>query len=255
MKSKTENRKSKITSPGLFITGTDTEVGKTVAACAIAAVLRRVGGRAAKVGVCKPIATGCRVEREGLVNEDAEALAHFADCRLPLHVINPVRYRDPVAPAVAAEETGRAVDEGAIWDSLRRLDEASDVMIVEGIGGVMVPIDRERTVLDLTAAIGYPVVVVTRNTLGTLNHTAMTCSLIRQAGLRLAGLVINEYEPDTNDPAAASNPRWLARQNRTQVLATLPRAVGVAPQEARLPAAVLDAAGMIDWRNACAAAD
>ena len=223
-------------------------MGKTVTACAIAALLRRRGLR---VGVCKPIASGCRVEREGLVNEDAEALAHFADCRLPLHVINPVRYRDPVAPAVAAEDTDRPVDDAAIADSLRRLDEASDVIIVEGIGGVMVPIDRERTVLDLAAAIGYPLVVVTRNNLGTLNHTAMTCSLIRRAGLRLAGLVINQYEPDTTDPAAASNPRWLARQNRTQVLATLPRASGVAPQDARLPAAVLDAAAMIDWRNVC----
>ena len=112
-----------LTLPGLFITATDTEVGKTVITCAIATVLRRAGWR---VGVCKPIATGCRHDREGLVSEDAEALAHFSDCRLALDVINPVRYRSPVAPAVAAEQTNEPVSDSLIAESLRRIEAQSE---------------------------------------------------------------------------------------------------------------------------------
>ncbi|MBI1374799.1 MAG: dethiobiotin synthase [Phycisphaera sp.] len=237
-----------LTKPGLFITATDTEVGKTVVTCAVAAVLRRNGF---KVGVCKPIASGCRHDREGLVSEDAEALAHFADCRLPLDAINPVRYHVPLAPAEAAERESRPVDDAAIAESLQRLDAAHDVVLVEGIGGVMVPLDDTRTVLDLAVAVGYPVVVATRSTLGTLNHTALTCKVIREAGLRLAGIVINRYHPDTTDLAEQSNARWLAKQNRTKVLATIPDAPGVRPERAELPGEVIDAVDVIDWRDAC----
>ncbi|MFA7237005.1 MAG: dethiobiotin synthase [Phycisphaeraceae bacterium] len=237
-----------LTHPGLFITATDTDAGKTVVTCAIAAALRSTG---AKVGVCKPIATGCRREREGLVNADAEALAHFADCRLPLDVINPVRYHPPLAPAVAAEKAKKPVDFDAIADSLRRLDGEHDVLLIEGIGGIMVPLDDPRTVLDMAAMIGYPVLVVTRPGLGTLNHTALTCGAIAQRGLRLAGLVINGYDPDDTAPANADNPLWLAKQNHTKVLATIPRSDDVAPHEARLPPAVLDAANTCDWLRVC----
>ncbi|QNN24660.1 dethiobiotin synthase [Planctomycetales bacterium ZRK34] len=233
-----------LSKPGLFITATDTEVGKTVVTCAIAAVLKQ---RGARVGVCKPIASGCRRDREGLVSEDTEALAHFSDCPLPLATINPVRYRVPLAPCEAAEREGQPVDDEAIAFALRRIDEQADVMLVEGIGGVMVPLDEKRSVIDLAKAIDYPVVVVTRGDLGTLNHTALTCAAIRQAGLRLAGIVINRYHTDTTDLAETTNPRWLARQNRTQILATLPDAEGVAPEKAKLPASVIEATGMCNW--------
>lgn len=233
-----------LSKPGLFITATDTEVGKTVVTCAIAAVLKQ---RGARVGVCKPIASGCRRDREGLVSEDAEALAHFSDCPLPLDVINPVRYRAALAPCEAAERESQPVDDEAIAFALRRLDEQADVMLIEGIGGVMVPLDEKRSVIDLAKAIDYPVVVVTRGCLGTLNHTALTCEAIRHAGLRLAGLVINRYHTDTNDLAEATNPRWLARQNRTSILATIPEADHVAAPKAQLPAGVIEAAGMSNW--------
>ena len=234
----------KLTTPGLFITATDTEVGKTVAACAIAAALKREGR---KVGVCKPVASGCRAERNDLVNADAEALAHFADCRLPLNTINPVRYRRPLAPAAAAELEGRPFDERAVADALRAIADEHDVVLVEGVGGIMVPLDAERTVLDLMAAIDYPVVVVARGDLGTLNHTAMTCELLRQRGVRLAGIVVNRYDPESPDASVTSNPMWLARQNRTALLATLPRADDVAPDKARLPVEIIEAAAVTDW--------
>jgi dethiobiotin synthetase len=240
--------KSPLSKPGLFITGTDTGVGKTIVTCAIAALLR---ARGAGVGVCKPVATGCRRDREGLVSEDAEALAHFSDCRLPLAVINPIRYHAPLAPAVAAERETPEGDDDALASALCQLDKTSDVILIEGVGGVLVPIGEHRTVLDLMRIIGYPVVVVTRATLGTLNHTALTCRVVRDAGLQLAGLVINRYHPDTADLVETTNPRWLAKQNDTLILATIPEAPEPAPHLGQLPPEVIDAVSVTDWRGLC----
>ena len=118
--------------PGLLITGTDTGVGKTVVAGAIADWFRR---RHQRVGVLKPIATGCEHRREGLVSEDAEFLAHCADARFPLDVIGPQRYAEPLAPAVAAERANQPVDWEAVQRSMQMIENGSDVMIVEGVGG------------------------------------------------------------------------------------------------------------------------
>src|SRR5918993_118846 len=132
--------------PGLLVTGTDTGVGKTLVAAAIADWFRRRGRR---VGVLKPCATGCVRRREGLVSEDAEFLAHHADARFPLDVICPQRYAEPLAPSVAAERAKLPVDWDAVARSLRMIEAGSDVMIVEGVGGIMVPLDAKHTVLDL----------------------------------------------------------------------------------------------------------
>jgi dethiobiotin synthetase len=235
-----------LTRPGLFITATDTEVGKTVVTCAIAAALRSQGVR---VGVCKPVSAGCRRDRTGLVNEDAEALAHFADTMHPLNTVNPVRYSDPLAPAVAAERTGQTVDDRAIAAALDEIDQTSDIMLVEGAGGVLVPLDEKHTMLDLMAWLGYPVLVVTRGDLGTLNHTALTCKAIRDAGLRLAGLAINRYDPESSDMSVATNPKWLAKQNRTKVLLTLPTGRETNPAKARLDDDLIELAKTVDWQR------
>ncbi len=238
--------KIQLTKPGLFITATDTDIGKTVTTCAIAVTLRRAG---LKVGVCKPIATGCRLEREQLYNSDAEALAHFADCQVPLHVINPVRYHPPLAPAVAAEKADKPIDYQSISLALEYLDQHHDIILIEAIGGLMVPLDQKLTLADLARDIGYPLVVVTRPNLGTLNHTAMTCRLIRQASIPLAGIVINNYNPDDPDPSIADNPRWLSLQNDKPVLASIPHADNVAPEKASLPQSIVDAVATTDWKS------
>ena len=243
-----------LTSPGLFITGTDTGVGKTVVTCAIAAALRQQE-KGIRVGVCKPISSGCRRDREGLVHEDAEALAHFADCRQPLDVINPLRFAPPLAPAVAAELAGMAMD----WDALRRalelLDREHDVLLIEGVGGLLVPIDPrqpKRTVLDLAAALGYPVLVVARSGLGTLNHTAMTVRLLGQAGCVVAGIVINGYDGDvarSGDESITSNRVWLAKMTGVPVRAIIPRveAGRAMPHKAVLDDAIVEAAMQYRW--------
>ncbi|MCX5659324.1 MAG: dethiobiotin synthase [Planctomycetota bacterium] len=250
--------------PGLFITATDTGVGKTTITCAIARALRRESQRM-RVGVCKPMATGCRRDREGLVSEDAEALAHFADCRQPLDVINPVRYVLPVAPAVAAEATGEPIDRDAIARSLTLLDESSDVVLVEGVGGVMVPIDGRHprvTVLDLAASLGYPVLVVCRAGLGTLNHTSMTVRLLRDAGCMIAGVVINGYVADTSlsesalaDASMVSNRRWIEKMTGLPILAVSPACPveEVVPHQAKIPPAILDAVALTYWSDVAGA--
>lgn len=249
--------------PGLFITGTDTGVGKTVATCAIAWALRRQG--VGSVGVCKPFSSGCRRDREGLVSEDAEALAHFADCRHPLHIINPIRFAAPLAPAVAAaqawthREHEQASDTPIDWPALRRsleqLDATSDVLLIEGIGGLMVPLDPLQpryTLLDLAAAIGYPVLVVARSTLGTLNHAAMTIRLLQGARCRVAGIVMNGFDADVaqaQDASVSTNRQWLERLTGVKVIAVLPRVAPdqVAPHQARIAPDILDAAAMVHW--------
>lgn len=249
------DRPLNLTRPGLFITGTDTGVGKTVISASIAASLRRRGQR---VGVCKPMATGCRRDREGLVNEDAEALAHFADCRASLDVINPVRYVLPLAPAVAAEQAGEPIDFDAIARSLHVLDSTHDGLLVEGVGGLLVPIDDRDpriTGLDLIKAVGYPVVVVTRATLGTLNHTAMTIKLLKQSGCRIAGLVINGFDADAGreghvaDVSMQTNRAWLEKMNRVPTLAFVPKVADdrVQPHRGLIDEAVLEAVHQTDW--------
>ena len=198
-------RAPKLTKPGLFITATDTGVGKTVATCAIAWQLRQQG--LSRVGVCKPMASGCRRDREGLVSEDAEAIAHFADCRQPLNIINPIRYARPLAPAVAADQAQEPPDFDALTRSLELLDATQECVLIEGVGGLLVPLHPKKpqwTVLDLIALLGYPVVVVCRAGLGTLNHTAMTVRLLREAGCTVAGLIINGYVPDPGEAMATA---------------------------------------------------
>lgn len=241
--------------PGLFITGTDTGVGKTVVTSAIAYALRQSG---LKVSVCKPMATGCRREREGLVADDAEAIAHFSDCRLPLEVINPVRFVPPMSPAAAAEEAGVEVDFAAIADSLKRLDAWGDVQLVEGVGGLCTPISAHQpklTILELAAAIGYPVLIVCRAGLGTLSHTTMTARLLADANLRIAGLVVNGYVADSagqsEDASMNSNRKWLERMNRLSILATLPQCdpSQVKPEAGVIAEEVLEAAAMTRWED------
>lgn len=244
--------------PGLFVTGTDTAVGKTVVTCAVAWWLRQRGHG---VGVCKPFATGCRREREGLVNEDAEALSYFADYRQPLEVINPIRYAPPLAPAVAARETKEPIDFQRLRRCLGLIDESCDAMLVEGVGGLLVPIDESHTVLDVIKELGYPVLVVTRAGLGTLNHTAMTVRLLKQARCRIAGLIINNYPspassailentgPCRDDPSVSTNPHWLHEMTGVPILAMVPRcaAQDLAPEQGRMPAIIHESIAGTDW--------
>ncbi len=205
--------------PGLFITGTDTGVGKTLVAGAIARWFRQ---RRYRVAVSKPVATGCPHRREGLVSEDAEFLAHCADSPHPLDLICPQRFAEPLAPAVAAERSKTPIDWPAIQRSLDLLSTNSQLMIVEGAGGIYVPIDGQITMLDLAVWLKRPAVIVARPGLGTINHSVMTVKLLQQAGVTVAGVVINRYPAESAGPAEESNPRQIEKLAKVPVLCIVP---------------------------------
>ena len=235
---------SPLSIPGLFITGTDTGVGKTVVAAAIASYLKRRGRR---VAVCKPVATGCQHRREGLVSEDAELLAHHSDTPHPLDLICPQRYAEPLAPAVAAERAKRPVDWSSIDRAIRLMSLNSDVMVIEGIGGVMVPMDEKHRVLDMAKWLNVPAVVVARASLGTINHTLLTLQALRSLEMKIAGVVINRYPADNTGIAEETNPRAIERWGKTAVLCVVPDCKGV--MSPSLPLDVLAPIDRVDWER------
>jgi dethiobiotin synthetase len=226
----------------LFITGTDTGVGKTLVAGAIADWFYR---RGKEVAVCKPVATGCVQRREGLVSEDAEFLAHCADTLSPLDVICPQRYAEPLAPAIAAERAKRPIDWDAIDRSIQSMAKGTDVFVVEGVGGLMVPMDRSTMLIDVARQLGLPAVVVARPGLGTINHTLLSLAALRSAGVVIAGVVINRYPPETPDTATETNPRAIEKWGKTHVLCMVPEVDGALSPD--LPADVVAAVDPVDW--------
>jgi dethiobiotin synthetase len=210
---------------GLFITGTDTGVGKTVVTAALAGAMRR---RNLRVGVMKPVETGCLREEDRLVPQDALSLLEASGSTASLDLVNPYALAQPLAPALAAEVEGVHIDPDRIHSCYRQLAAEHDVVLVEGAGGLMVPLadrgTRERhpyTMLDLAADLRLPLLVVARNILGVINHTALTVAVGRQQGLAVLGVVLNHPSPES-DPATETNAGSLRRWSGTKLLAELP---------------------------------
>ncbi len=233
---------SRVSIPGLLITGTDTGIGKTVIAGAIARWFRDEGHR---TGVLKPAASGCVRRREGLVSEDAEFLAHCADAAHPLDLIAPQRFLEPLAPAVAAERAGVKLDWSAIQRSIDIISRDSDVLIVEGVGGIMVPMDDKHTMLDVAKWLNLPAVVVARPALGTINHTLLTVNTLRSAGVKVAGVVINRYPAETPPLAEETNPRAIEKWGKVPLLCVVPDTS--APIAHSIPPEIASAIATVDW--------
>jgi dethiobiotin synthetase len=229
--------------PGLFVTATDTEVGKTVVAGAIANWFHR---RRKKVAVLKPVATGCVRRREGLVSEDAEFLAVCAASRHPLDLICPQRYFEPLAPSVAAKRAHQPLDWEAIQRSIRLMSADSDVMIVEGVGGIMAPMDDKHLVLDVAKMLNVPAIIVARPALGTINHTLLTINALRSATIPLAGVVINRYPADSPGTAEETNPREIEKWGKTPILSIVP---DEKIPDGGLPPGIIAAIDLVDWER------
>jgi len=228
------------------VTGTDTGVGKTVAAGAIAYCLRQGG---IKVGVFKPIATGCELRREGLVSPDAEFLAHCSDTASPLEQINPVRFRAALAPLVAAERAKTDIPWEESQLAYQNIVAQHDLVVVEGIGGVMVPIQKDYLVLDLMIDLALPVVIVARSGLGTINHTLLTLEACRKRDLKVLGIVINQYQADRADLAEESNPRVIAEVGKVPVISIIPADAKTSLRSGRLGPDVITAVGLANWAD------
>ncbi|HEY3307014.1 MAG TPA: dethiobiotin synthase [Desulfuromonadaceae bacterium] len=176
-------------SKGIFVTGTDTGVGKTIVAATLARLLRM---RGVKVGVMKPVTSGCRNENDSLVSDDALLLCEAAGIALS-NDIAPYRLREPLAPAEAAKIDGVRIEVSQIKAAYQRLCAEYDYLIVEGAGGLMVPLAGGILMADLVRELDLPLLVVSRPSLGTINHTVLTCYSAQQLGLTVAGVIINKY--------------------------------------------------------------
>ena len=218
--------------PMLFVTATDTEVGKTAVAASLAALLRR---RGRNVGVMKPFASACAEVDGKLVSADGLCLARAAGADDPHDRICPVRFKQPLAPMPAAELEGREVDLSLVWDALAALSAAHDVLIVEGIGGIMVPITADYSVADWAVELGAPLLVVARAGLGTINHSLLTVEYARSRGLEVAAVLLNSPTDSPGGIAEETNPSVIAGwADPVPVLGPLRHSAGVSVETGEL---------------------
>ena len=205
---------------GLFITGTGTGVGKTYVGALVARALRDAGVR---VGVYKPVASGCERLDGRLVSPDAFALWEAAGRPGTIEHVCPQMYAAPLAPHLAARAEGRRVDSKLLRKGFEYWRETSEVVLVEGAGGLMSPLSDEDYTADLAAELGFPLVVVAANELGVINATLQT--LITAAtycdGLDVAGIVLNSASRRENDASVESNADELARRCVPALLAVV----------------------------------
>jgi len=203
---------------GVFITGTDTGVGKTYVATGIAKALRSAGLDA---GVMKPAETGCGSRAGKLIPRDAEALIRAAAVRDSLSLVNPYRFRSPVAPSVASAIERKPIDPEKILKAFKMLSQRHRFMVVEGAGGIMVPLAEGYLFLDLAEAIGLPAVIVARPGLGTINHTLLTIEALRGRGLTIAGIVINDGQGERKGLAETTSPAVIEGISGVPIIATI----------------------------------
>ena len=203
---------------GIFVTGTDTGVGKTVVGATLAYLLRMKG---VNVGVMKPVTSGCREVGGRLVSDDALLLSRAAGVACSEDVA-PYLLREPLAPAEAARIDGVAIDFARIRGCYERLAANHDFVICEGAGGLMVPLAGGLLVADLARELDLPLLVVARPDLGTINHTVLTCFSAQQMGLSVAGVIVNNY-PDAPGLAERSAPHHIGSLCGAPILGLWPR--------------------------------
>jgi dethiobiotin synthetase len=204
---------------GVFITGTDTDVGKTWVAAGLTAALKRQGVRAVYF---KPVQSGCPEVEGRLIPTDADFARTLAGLTEPLEVLTPIALRLPLAPGVAAAQTGVEVDLGRIAAALEDLAARYEFLVVEGAGGLYVPlVGTHFLVLDLIRWLNLPLAVVAKSGLGTINHTVLTVKAAQAAGVKVAGVILNRY-PENPGLAAATNPGVIEALTGVPILGRLP---------------------------------
>ena len=171
-----------------FITGTDTSVGKTLVSCAL---LHAFSARGKSTLGMKPIVTGC-VNAEWL---DVKAIVAASSVVAPRECVNPYSFIPPIAPHIAAKQAGIEIDIEAIRQACFKLQKIAEVVIVEGVGGFVVPLNDHQNGADMARVLGFPVILVVGMRLGCLNHALMTIQAVEAAGLQLAGWVANQIDP------------------------------------------------------------
>ena len=202
---------------GVFITGTDTDVGKTTVALGLIAALQNKGLR---VGVMKPVSAGCEQTSDGLRNEDAILLMQQASVDLPYEVVNPYAFEPAVAPHIAADEAGVEIDIEVIRQCYLKIAEKVDIIVVEGAGGWLVPINAKETMADVVKALSLDVITVVGIRLGCLNHALLTSQSIAVSGLNHSGWIANHLSAETE--CASENVNALRARIQAPLLEEIP---------------------------------
>ncbi|WP_294770541.1 dethiobiotin synthase [uncultured Rhodoferax sp.] len=221
----------------VFVTGTDTEVGKTHVS---AALLHWAGQQGWRSAGCKPVAAG--LDDDGH-NEDVQRLRAASTLPLATQEVGPLQFQAACAPHIAAALEGRSIALGPLVAQARALAARADVLVVEGVGGFCVPLGPEGDTADLAVALGYPVILVVGLRLGCINHALLTAEAVRARGLRLAGWVANTVDPQMLQWQANLDTLRdeLQRRHRAPCLGVVPRLADAHPAAA---AACLDGAAL-----------
>lgn len=216
MNESSESTPSPFPSSGLFVVGTDTEVGKTYVTAMIA---RRLVNDGQRVGVYKPVASGC----VGQAADDGQQIWEAAGKPAALAQVCPQKFDAPLAPHLAAKLEHRQVDEDLLLEGLMAWKDQCNIVLVEGVGGLMSPVSENLYCADLADRFGYKLLIVVPNRLGCINQALQTLitAMAFRDGLEIAGVVLNDVDPESNDPSAASNLDELLARCQPPILAHL----------------------------------
>ena len=204
---------------GYFITGTNTNVGKTVVTACLANLLKNQGEN---VGVMKPIETGVDPECSSSANSDAKFLIEVTGVQDALEDVCPYRLKTPASPYQAAKIEGKELYLEKILERFRALQSKHSMMLVEGIGGLLVPITRRYNVTDLALQMNLPLIIVSRIQIGILNHTLLTINAARQHGLKVAGVILNPVHEGELDTIEEDQGSLIEELSDTPILGTCP---------------------------------
>lgn len=209
------DRSSKL--PSLFITGTDTGVGKTFFSAGLALLYKSLG---VNVGVMKPIQTGINEKTKNTLDDDAYILSAVIQSGIPMDTVNPYSLSQPLSPHLAAKRDGVDISIQKIKDTYIQMRKQFDAVIVEGAGGLMVPIKKDYFFADLAKEFNLPVVIVSRPSLGTINHTLLTTFFAGSKGIKIAGILINNF-PDNPTLAEKLNPEAIQELTNLPLLGVI----------------------------------
>lgn len=198
---------------GIFITGTDTDVGKTFVGAAIAEAART---RGIDLGVLKPVSAGGR--------DDVHCLKQAAGVADDDNTVNPVALANPLSPDIAAEFENVCIDVQLIHQAFDQLSRDHDQLLVEGAGGILVPVTRDISMIDLAAHFALPILIVAHAALGTINHTRLTIEALQGRGLPILGVVYNQSSPGARSLSAEKSPQSVERHTGVKTLGCFPHA-------------------------------
>ena len=205
-------------SKGFFITGTDTGVGKTFVTAGIVSALREKG---ANVGVMKPVETGCPEKNGRLEPQDAFFLKKMSGVDDDIDLINPYRFKAPLAPAAASRVEDKTVELNRIKECYDKLASRHSMMFVEGAGGLLAPINENKTIADLIKLLNLPLIIIAASRLGAINHTLLTVRYAKSAGIDVKGIILN-YPSLAIDETLSTNQAEIKRLANIPVLGELP---------------------------------